>query len=240
MVTKFHIRRVDMNKITTIGHNNPPDPITEALAPFDAVITEAENWTDGEVIETAEQLEVVDGLTKSIKEALKEVGLAEKSAAAPLYDEWKAEKARWKPTLDDLTRIRDALVATCAPFKAKLAAEKKAAERKAWEEANAARLEAERVAREAAASDLEGQRAAQAAKEAALEADKAARAASKDKVKGMRKVHKYEITDHRAALHWIAKNDREAVTSFIETYVSKNHKVSDIDGVNQTIEKEAF
>lgn len=229
-----------MNKITTIGHNNPPDPITEALAPFDAVITEAENWTDGEVIETAEQLEVVDGLTKSIKEALKEVGLAEKSAAAPLYDEWKAEKARWKPTLDDLTRIRDALVATCAPFKAKLAAEKKAAERKAWEEANAARLEAERVAREAAASDLEGQRAAQAAKEAALEADKAARAASKDKVKGMRKVHKYEITDHRAALHWIAKNDREAVTSFIETYVSKNHKVSDIDGVNQTIEKEAF
>ena len=34
-------------QLATIGHNNPPDPIDEALAPFGDVITEAEVWLDG-------------------------------------------------------------------------------------------------------------------------------------------------------------------------------------------------
>ena len=226
--------------MTQQGHNNPPDPIAEALAPHDAAIMEAENWTDRTPVENEDQLNVVDNLTAAIKLALKDVSAAEKSAAAPLYDVWKVEKAKWKPTIDDLGAMVKALVATAAPFKKKLADEKAKAERKAWEAANKAKIEAEQKAREASAGDLEAQREAAAAREAAIEADKAARVATKDKPKGMRKVHKYEIVDHRAALHWIAKNDREAVTSFIELYVSKNHKVSDIDGVNQSIEKEAF
>jgi hypothetical protein len=59
-------------------------------------------------------------------------------------------------------------------------------------------------------------------------------------VKGMRTVHLYEITDHRAALNWIAKNDRDAITAFIEAYVDKNHKAMSIDGVRQWSEKQAF
>ena len=64
--------------------------------------------------------------------------------------------------------------------------------------------------------------------------------ANKDTVKGLRTVHKYEIKDHRKALNWIAQNDRDAVTVFIETYVEKNHRAQIIEGVKTWQEKEAF
>ena len=115
-----------------------------------------------------------------------------------------------------------------------------AAKRKAWQEADEARRAAEKAAQEASAGDIEAQREAEAARQAAMDAEVQASKQAKAKVGGMRKVHKYEITDHRAALHWIAKNDKDAVTTFIEAYVSKHHKTSVIDGVQTWQEKEAF
>lgn len=229
-----------MNNISPIGHNNPPDPIDAATAPFADYIAEAENWLDGTVVETEAQLKEVDALTKAIKEALKEVTAAEKSAAAPLHDAWKAEKARWKPTIDDLTAIRDGLVACGAAFKKALADKKAAEQRAAWEAADKARREVEAKAAAAAETDIAAQREAEAARHAAIEADKAARAKTQDKVKGMRTVHRWEITSGRDVINWIARNDRDAVTAFIEEYVRKNHRTSDIAGVRTWTEKEAF
>lgn len=229
-----------MNAPAAVGHNAPPDPIKEALAPYGDTISEAENWLDGTEVETEEQMKAVDALTKEVKAALKAVNAGEKSAAAPLHDAWKAEKARWKPTIDDLTRIRDGLVSLVGEFKKKLAAEKAAAERAAWEEADKARREAEAKAAEAASGDIEAQREAAAAKEQAAALVKEASAARNDTVKGMRKVQKYEIQDHRAALHDIAKNDRDAMTAFIEEYVLRNFKTRTISGVRVWEEKEAF
>ena len=68
----------------------------------------------------------------------------------------------------------------------------------------------------------------------------AAKDAAKDTVKGLRTVTKYEITDHRALLHWIAKNDRDAITAFIDEYVRRNHKTATITGVRVWEDKEAF
>lgn len=229
-----------MTNLATIGDNNPPDPIDEALAPYGDTITEAEAWLDGAAVESEGQMKAVDDLTKGIKAALKDINAAEKSAAAPLHDAWKAEKARWKPTIDDLARIRDGLVAAASSFKAKLAAEKEAERRAAWEAADKARREAEEQAAKANAADIDAQREADAAKQAAVEAQKAAQAASKDTVKGMRKVTRYEVTDHRDALHWIAREDREAITAFVDEYVRKNHKKTPITGVRVWEEKEAF
>jgi len=229
-----------MNAQATVGHNQAPDPIDAALAPYGDHIAEAEQWLDGAPVETEAQMQAVDALTKSIKAALKDVNAAEKSAAAPLHDAWKAEKARWKPTVDDLARIRDGLVAAVSSFKAKLAADKKAAERAAWEAADKARRDAEAKAATANAADIDARREAAAAKEAAQAAVQAAQARAKDTVKGMRKVTRYEITDHRDVLHWIAKNDRDAVTAFIEQYVAKNHKAKTMTGVRVWEEKEAF
>ena len=224
----------------TKGHNNPPDPIDEATAPYADAIDEAQNWLDGEPVENEDQMKAVDALTKQIKAAIKDTKAGQKSESSPHFDAHKAAIARWKPTIDDLTLLSTGLVACVSGYKQKLADEKAAEQRKAWDEANAARLEAERVAREAAASDIDAQRSAQAAQQAAMDAEKAAQAQAKDTVKGMRKVHKYEITDHRAALHFIAKNYRDDVTAFVENWVQKNHKTVDIDGVEQEITKEAF
>lgn len=221
-------------------HNRPPDPIDEATAPFADVIAEAENWLDGEPVSTEGQMKDVDRLTKDIKAALKAVKEGEKSEAAPLYDAWKAEKARWKPTIDDLDRMVKGLVALVGPFKAKIAAEKAEAERLARVEAEKKRREAEEAARKADAADIEAQREAAQAMEQAKEAQKAASKASKETVKGMRTVHRHEITDHRAALYWIAQNDKPAVTEFIEAYVAKHTKTTTIAGVKAWTEREAF
>lgn len=222
-------------------HNNPPDPIDEALAPFGEFISEAEGWLDGKAVETEPQMKAVDGLTKQIKAAKKAVEAAEESAAKPFYDQWKAEKARFKPTLDDLDRIVKGLVAAVDGFKRKLAAEKAEAERIARAEAARKMREAEEAARSAAENDIEAQRAAAAAREEAAEAQRMAQAASKDTVKGLRTVTRYEVTDHRALLNWIARNDRDAITAFIDAWAAKNHKDNqNADGLRVWQEKEAF
>lgn len=222
-------------------HNNPPDPIDEALAPFGDFISEAENWLDGSPVENEGQMKAVDDLTKQLKSAKKAVEDAEESEAKPFYDQWKAAKARYKPTLDDLDRLVKGLVAAVDMFKRKLAAEKAEAERIARAEAARKMREAEEAARAAAASDIEAQRAAAAAQAAAEEAQRIAAAAAKDTVKGLRTVTRYEITDHRALLHWIARNDREAVAAFIEEWARRNHKQHDAaEGLRVWTEKEAF
>ncbi|MDG4650090.1 hypothetical protein P6F26_16705 [Roseibacterium sp. SDUM158017] len=221
-------------------HNNPPDSIDEALVPYGDFITEAEGWLDGEPVTTEGQMQVVDELLKQIKAAEKAVKAAEESEAKPLYDAWKACKARFAPTLDDLGRLKKGLVALVDGFKRQLAAERAKEEAAKRAAAEKARREAEERARQADASDIEAQRKAAEAKAAADAAQEEARAAARDQVKGLRTVTKYEIDDHKAALHDIARNDREAITAFIEDYVRRRHKDRDIDGVRVWQEKVAF
>jgi Sec-independent protein translocase protein TatA len=145
---------------------------------------------------------------------------------------------KWKPTIADLTMIRDGLVSAVGKFKAALKALRDEEQRQAAIAAAKARREAEEAARKASKTDLEAQREAAEKLRAADEAAKAVKAV--DVPKGMRTVHKYRIADHRAALNWIAVNDRDAMTAFIEDYVAKKHKATTIDGVEAWTEKEAF
>lgn len=229
-----------MNVQSTIGHNSPPDPIDEALAPYGDFITEAESWCDGSDVENEAQMKTVDALTKQIKAARKAVADAEESAAKPIYDAWKAEKAKYAPTLTDLDRIVKSLVSLVGDFKKKLAAKKEEARRKAEAEAWEKTRAAQEAARQAVAGDLEAQREADRIAEEAKAAQEAASLTKHDTVKGMRTVTRYEIEDHRKVLHWIAANDREAVTAFIEEYVRRNYKTAQIDGVKVWQDKEAF
>lgn len=227
--------------IATKGHNIPPDPIDEALAPYGDAISEAENWLDGGPVTNEDQMRAVDALLKQVKAAKKAVSEAEESAAKPIYDQWKAEKAKFAPTLTDLDRIAKGLVSISDAFKRKLAAEKAEAARLAQEEMWRKAREAEEASRRANAGDIEAQRNAAALQEAFDAAEEQARAAAKDTVKGMRTVTRYEITDHRALLNFIAKNHREDVTAFIEEWARKNHKsATGADGLRVWTEKEAF
>ena len=230
----------DMNPHAIIGGNCPPDPIDEIISTYADAIAESENWLDGTPVENEGQMKAVDVLRKSMREFRLGLEYGQKSATAPLYDAYKAEGARWKPSIEDSQRIEKGLVALVDGFKKKLGAEKEAAAREARAEAARKMREAEEAARAANAADIEAQRAAAEAQREAEEAQRRAAAASKDTVKGLRTVTKYQIEDHRAALHDIASNDRDAVTAFIEDYVRRNHKTRAINGVRVWQEKEAF
>ena len=207
-------------------HNNPPDPLDEALAPYGDYITEAEGWLDGEPVSDEAQMKAVDAILKEIKAAEKAVTAAQKSEAAPLHDAWKAALARYKPTLDDLGRIKKGLIASVDGYKRKLAAERAEAERKAREAAEAKARAAHEAAIKAQESDLEAQRAAaEAQREAEIAQIEAAKASKAATVKGMITRTFYEVEDHRALLHWIAKNDRDAITAFVEEYARRNHSL---------------
>jgi len=226
--------------MSNIGHNNPPSDIDEAIAEYSDSIEEAQCWLDGDPISDEAQLRATDTLLKEIKGALKALNAARNAATKPLHEAWLAEVARWKPTQDDLDLIIKGLIAIQDPFKRALVEKKEAEKRAAWEAAETAKREAEKAANAARTSDIEAQR------EAALKADEAQRALEdasskqKAKVKGMRTVYRYEIDDHRAALHWIAKKDRDAITEFINSYVAKHNRDCDIEGVRTWTEKKAF
>ena len=228
------------NEREQIGGNNPPDVMDEALAQYAGSIADAQIWTKGIPVKTRAECDAVDALTKEVKRALKAAKDVQRDESKPHFDAHKAALARRKPEIDDLSTIVDCLVKSVALFKQKLAAEKREAERKAYEEAERKRREAEAAAAQADASDLDAQREAAAKAQEAQDAKEAASAASKDTVKGMRKVKKYEIEDRRSALHWIAQNNRAAVTAFIDEYVRKHHKDASIDGVRVWQESEAF
>lgn len=221
----------DMNPRAVLGGNNPPDPIDAICAQFEADRDEATNWLDGSKVENEDQMKAVDALRKSAREWRLALEAGQKSASAPLHDAWKAELARWKPTLDDAKRHEDGLKALLDGFKQKLAAEKAEAERAARAEAAQKMREAEEAARRANAANLEEQRAAAEAQREAEEALRRVAEAKKEKVTGLRTVTRYEIEDHRAALHDIAASDRDAITAFIEEYVRRNHKARAINGV---------
>lgn len=211
-----------MTSPAPIGHNEPPSDIDDALAPYADAIDEAQTWLDGHPVETEAAMKGADDLAKQIKAALKAVHAAEESASRPLYDQWKAAKARYKPTLDDLERLKRGLAALVTDYKRRLAAEREAERRKAEAEARRKREAAEAAARAARADDIESARAADDALASAVEAQKAARAI--ETVKGLRTVARHEVTDHRALLHWIAANDRDAITAFIEDYARRHHR----------------
>jgi hypothetical protein len=231
-----------MNERAVIGGNMPPDPIDEICAAYEASREEAENWLDGAPVENEAQMNAVDALRKSMREWRLSLEKGQKSATAPLHEIYKSELERWKPTIDDAKRIETCLVSALDVFKRKLAAEKREAERLAWEETDRLRKEAEAKARTADAADIDAQREAQAAKQAAQDAEKAAQAAKRDQVKGMRTVTKYEVTDHRALLHFIASNHRDDVTAFIDGWAQKNHKTAPqgVDGLRVWQEQEAY
>jgi len=231
-----------MNDLTPgIGHNGAPDPIDTITASYEAEREEAANWLDGSPVESEAQMNAVDALRKAMRQWRLDLEKGQKDATAPLRAVYQAELDRWKPTIEDAKRIEGCLVATVDAFKRKLAEEKRAAEKAAWEAAEKARREAEAKAQAAAATDLEAQREAEAARQAAIDAEKAAQAARKDQVKGMRTVTKYEITDHRALLHWIAANRRDDITAFIEAWAQKHHKAHEnADGLRVWTEKEAY
>ena len=144
----------------------------------------------------------------------------------------RASMAMMKQTCSDLVKS----------FKEKLAAEVAEKQKQANIIAAKARQDAQdaQKALEDAEGDIEAKREAKAALDEAKAATKAVASVKKEAVKGLRTVHHYKIDDHKAALNDIVRNDRDAVTAFIEWYVDQNHRKRPIGGVVTWETKEAF
>ena len=231
----------DLSPLPPHNHNNPPSPIEAVQAQFDDVICEIQNWTDGKPVETEAQMLTVDKLLREFKTYRTALAAAGKEITDPPHKVWKAAVAEVKIHTDDADRLQSALVAVVAPIKKRLADEKAEAERLAQQAAWEATRKAQEAARAANAADIEAQRAVAAAQAEAEAAQAKANAARKDTVKGMRTVTRYEVTDHRALLHWIAANRRDDLTAFLDEWARKNHKDNrNADGLTVTETREAF
>ena len=228
-----------MTEQPTTGHNGPPDPIDEATAPYAAAIGEAENWLDGQAVTDEAQMKAVDDILKQIRSCGTDLKAAQTSATAPLNDAWKAEIARWKPTVADVERIKKGLAALVSDFKVKLAAEKEAERRAAWEAADRARREAEEAVAKANPANIEEARAAEGAIIEAKKAEIAAHTAQKDTVKGLRTFTVAEVQDYAACINWIRVNDRAALMAFCDEY-ARTHHAERINGVDVRKEKRAY
>lgn len=230
-----------MTELATIGHNGAPDPIADCTALYDDVISEAQNWADGEPVTDEKSMLAVDEIIKGFKTYRTALTKAGKERTDPPHKAWKAEVAAVKVYTDDADKLQSCLVAIVAPFKAKLAAQKEAERRAAWEAANKAARDAEAAAAKANPANIDDQRAAEVAKQSALDAQKAASAAQKDTVKGMRTVKHFEVMDFSNMLRWLNKNDRPALEHFCIEYARRtSHNGQAIDGVREWITKEAF
>lgn len=221
-----------MNEIATIGHNNGPDPIDDVMTEFADALAESDNLLDGDPVTNEAQMKHVDAILASLRKAGTALAAAKKSATAPLYDAWKAEGARWKPTEDDIDLRKKGLAKLVEPFKLAEKERKEAEKRAAYEEAARLEREAAALAAEADASNIEEAREALEAKQAAQEAKEAAQAASKDTVKGLKTTMVPVITDGKAFINWIARNDRDAMQEFMETHARKLHRDKRIDGAD--------
>lgn len=229
------------NPRAVIGGNSPPDPIDTLKATYADTIEEATNWLDGTPVTNEAQMKAVDALRAEMRRWRLGLEQGQKDATKPLYEVYKTELDRWKSTIEDAKRIEAGLVAVTDGYKRKLAAEKEAARKQAEAEAWEKTRGAQEAARLADAGNIEATRAAAQAMADAEAAQAAAALAGKDTVKGLRTVTRYEITDLRALLHYIAKNHREDLTAAIEEWARKHHKeFPNADGLRVWIEKEAF
>ncbi len=230
-----------MTSAVEIGHNNPPDPIEEIRAAHLDSMQEAENWLDGQDVENEDQMKAVDGLLSDLKEAKKSWTEAKELEYRPHKIACDAVVDRYKPFGKEIEDLTSGLKSVLTRFKAKLRAEQEAREREA-------RKEAERKAAEALAAqeavdmkNIEERREADRLAAEARQAEREAQEIGKSKVKGLRTFTAAEIVDYGACVNWIRENDRDALVSFMDGYVTKATRegVRGIDGVEVRQERRA-
>ena len=223
-----------------IGHNNPPSPVDEVMAPFNDVLAEAEHWLDGGKVEDDGQLAAVDYLHTGAKDAAKAIEEARVAASGPLHKAWQTENARWKPQGDDLARVVKGLAACMNDFKVAKAAAQAEAERLARLRAEKAAHAAKMAALAADPANIEEQRRAARLADESQEARHSVSATAQGRVKGLRAATYHEITDMRSLVNWIATHDKDAMREFATEYARKHANAgAAIDGVRIWTKKEA-
>lgn len=247
-------------EVATIGHNRPPEP-----TPFEAVekkiedlYDEAKNWLDGEPVTSQGMADSLNKLINLIRDAEKEADELRKAEAKPHDDAKAAIQSRYAPLIGNTKSMKgktvlalDAAKKALTPWLDKVEQEKREAERKAREEAEAAQKAAEESFRSSQADDLAAREEAERLAEQAKKADIAARVAAKDKgqaksgtgrATGLRTYYTPEITDATAFARYLWQHRRSEMDGFLtemaRKMVAQNHDQT-IPGVTIHTEKRA-
>lgn len=233
-----------------IGHNNPPAPTPyEALkAHIDDLEVEANNFLDGDPIETEGQAEAVSRILDDARKARAAADAQRKIEAKPFDDGKAAVQALWTPLTDE-KKGRCALIAeTCkkalAPYLIKKDEAQRAAALAARQEADRQAAAAREAAEKAAASDLAGQTTARVLAENAAVAQKQAdrldkakpQAAGGARAVGLQSRWVATIADPKAVLHHYATERRADLLQWLQEQVEKDCHVGkrNIPGVEYT------
>lgn len=226
-----------------IGHNSPPAFDAYSLA-LEDVRLEAGNFLDGSPLETQEQADALGVIVTTAKRLRRDADAARAEEKRPHDDAAKAVQSKWKPLLDQVDAITSAAQAPLTDFLARKEAEQQEAARIAREEAE--RIQREALAAErAAAGNIE---ATEQARQLAKDADKAVKAANRadkakahvagmDRAVGLRTYRLVTVTDRRALLEWVMRNDAEALAEFLTEYAERRGAA--LPGVEITTERRA-
>ena len=153
-----------MNDRAVIGGNNPPNPLEDATAPFQDAIEEAGNWLDGDPITEESQMVAIDAIIKELKPSKKKLDSRRLAATKPARDEVDKINKLWNTVSDDIALIIKKLVALAEPVRTRIADEKAAEKRAAYEEAERKRKEAEaKIEAAKESTDIDTAREAEAA-----------------------------------------------------------------------------
>jgi len=231
-----------MTNLPSPKHNNPPDPIKDFLAKHADELGEMDSWLDGKLVETEGQMKAVDGLIKSIKAIEKEAKDEKDREYRPHKAMCDAIVARWKVPLGDFSDTKTGLIKINEPFKKRLAERKAAAQRKAYNEAEAARIAAQVAAETADPTNIADVRAASALADEASDAVAVLQAARNDKVKGLRRFVEGSVDDYVACMAWIQQNHWMDMTDFVDVFIDGKVRegLRDIPGVTIVRGKRAF
>jgi hypothetical protein len=208
--------------VTVLLANAPADPATLFKEEVDDLLLEARNYLDGEPIANEQQAEAVSSLLNRLRRVAKDADEARKTEKKPHDDAAKAVQAKWTPIIDKAALASSTAKQALAPWLRRV-------EEKQRAEAEAARVEAERLARIAAeahstaSGNLQASedaerllKAAEAARKDAAKADKAkAHAKGGERAVGLRSVWTPTLTDACLALKHYRERQPELLKEWL-------------------------
>lgn len=217
-----------------IGHNNPPPLETMGLHIEDLFSLVSGSLAGGEVT-TDDQEAALDAILDDVRKAKKDADAMRAAEKKPHDDAAKAVQAAWKPLLDRCDKAADAIKAALTPYRTAKQRAKDEAARIAREEAEAKQRAAQAALRQS--DDLESRFAAEEqlkqASKLAAQANKIDRSAT-----GLRTYQIADVTDRRALLEHVMRNDPDALTDWLAEYARKALPAQ-LPGVTIRIEKKA-
>lgn len=204
--------------MSAIGHNAPP-PFEAWSLHIEDLFKLVSDTTAGGTVQNDEQEAALDALLDDFRKARKAADTERAAEKKPHDDAAKAVQVRWKPLLDKCDMAAEEIKRLLTPYRTAKQRAKDEAARKAREEAEAKRLEAEAALRQS--DDLEARFEAE---ETLKQAQKLAAVANRiDRTAtGLRTYWEAEITDRKAALLHYLKEQPEAFSSLIQELADRD------------------